>query len=112
MVLYFMANREAPTKYKIPAPTSEAYFPPLNPNAIPKAEVIKRAGEENLVCAFEYGSHITGDASPTSIYDVMIIVADTKKFHEENIQSHKTDYGNPKSAKWHAFLNTFGFNFY
>lgn len=60
----------------------------------------------------EYGSQVTGDASPTSMHDVIIIVQDTEKFHKDGLSLAGADYAQPHVAKWHAFLNQFGFNFY
>ena len=101
-----MANKE------IPKPSNEAYFPPSERNAFLTKEVLRRAGSKNLVYALEYGSYVTGDASPTSIHDVMIVVDDALQFHKDNLILQQADYGSPQNARWHTYLNTFGYNFY
>lgn len=106
------SNELRPVTTFLPQPAKEAFFPKKDPNTILTTEILRRAGTKNLVYALEYGSHITGDASPTSIHDVMIIVDDAKQFHQENLMIQRADYGSPKNAKWHALLNRLGFNFY
>ena len=97
----------------LPKPTNEAYLPNKATNEAFSREVLNRAGENNLVYALEYGSHVVGDASPTSMYDIMIIVRDAETFHKKNMEIAPNDYkGSIKSLGWHTFLNRFGFNFY
>lgn len=96
----------------LPHPVDHAFFPNREPNIALSNEVLYRAGEKNLVYALGYGSHVTGDVSPTSMRDVMIVVEDVKQFHTDNLLLHKADYGKPRVAQWHALLNTLGFNFY
>ncbi len=74
-------------------------------------EAINRAGD-NLVCAIEYGSHVTGDAKPSSSYDLILVVEDTLQFYRDNIPQHGHDFGRPRSARFHDALNQLGFNFY
>lgn len=100
------------THYQLPKPALEAYFPPYGKNEILAKEIIRRAGETNLVYALEYGSHVTGDPSSTSMRDAMIVVENAKEFHQSNMSLSPTDYGRPRNPIWHAFLNRFGFNFY
>ena len=109
----FNAERLSIRSVSLPRPKTEAYFPKVENSAPFLTEVLKRAGENNLVYALEYGSHVVGDASPTSMHDIMIIVKDAKKFHRKNMEVAPNDYkGSLKSLKWHTFLNKFGFNFY
>lgn len=109
-----MSIGERPSQQPIKLPTLDTppFFPSREPNNFLRNELLTRAGKDNLVYALEYGSHVSGDATPTSIHDVMIVVDDANKFHKDNILLHGADYGTPRNAKWHAFLNTFGFNFY
>jgi hypothetical protein len=107
-----MNRHESLKPYNLPKPLTESFFPKTNQDILLTNEILRRTGEKNLVYALEYGSYVTGDASPTSIHDVMIIVGDVKKFHHDNLLLQKADYGNPKTAGWHTFLNKFGFNFY
>src|SRR5260221_6348442 len=95
----------------LPSPDKEAYFPDSGTSEILAREALKRAGG-NLVYAIEYGSYVTGDASPTSKRDMLLIVEDTLEFHKRNIHLAAEDYGSPRSAQFHNFLNQFGFNFY
>ena len=96
----------------LPTPYDRAFFPNKEINNALAHEVLDRAGQENLVYALQYGSHVTGDADPTSIHDVMIVVEVAEKFHKENLKLRGADYAFPHSARWHTYLNTFGFNFY
>lgn len=91
----------------LPPPEKRAYFPRISSSKVLEEEALRRTGG-NLVYAIAYGSHITGDASPTSRFDMILIVKDTKLFHKQNMQDH----GHPHSVKWHSYLNTKGFNFY
>lgn len=97
----------------LPDPDKKAFFPETtlqNPDL--QEEVLRRTGQENLTYAIQYGSHITGDAKPTSMIDMMIIVENTTLFHQQNMQIASGDYGLPHSIAWHTWLNKFGFNFY
>ncbi|HEX8965923.1 MAG TPA: hypothetical protein VF820_05825 [Patescibacteria group bacterium] len=91
--------------------------PHINPNLPDRVsmmlanEAIRRAGD-NLVCAIEYGSHVTGDAKPSSSYDLILVVEDTLQFYRDNIPQHGHDFGRPRSARFHDALNQLGFNFY
>lgn len=96
----------------LPPPDKKAFFPDITlENKSLREEVLRRI-ESNLVYAIQYGSYVTGDVSPTSMIDMIIIVEDTKVFHRRNMQIAGSDYGLPHSVKWHNWLNQFGFNFY
>ncbi len=97
----------------LPIPSKTAYFPAKNGiNADLQREVLYRAGTKNLVCALEYGSHVTGDAGKNSMHDIIIIVDDVKQFHIDGLRLHGADYAQPHLAQWHAFLNHYGLNYY
>lgn len=106
-----MSNHREARPIKLPDAKPPAYFPTEDTNGILAQEAIRRAGE-NLVLALAYGSCVTGDATATSIHDMILIVNDTKVFHKKNINLHPDDYGRPHSARWHDYLNRFGLNFY
>lgn len=89
-----------------------AFFPSTEMKVALATEILTRAGEGNVDYVIGYGSQVTGDASPTSMIDVMVVVRNLKKYHQANLITHKRDYGTPRVAAWHAFLNTFGFSFY
>jgi hypothetical protein len=98
--------------YRLPTSKDEAYFPNITlENEALQKEVLKRTGN-NLVLAIQYGSLVAGDATPTSIRDLILIVENTREFHEKNINIAANDYGKPRSPAWHDWLNKFGFNFY
>lgn len=101
-----------PRSISLPSPKDHAFFLPKEISGVLTNEVLNRAGKGNLVYALEYGSHVTGDASLSSMHDVMIVVEDAMKFHQDNLLLHGADYGEPHLARWHTFLNQFGFNFY
>lgn len=97
---------------RLPIPKDRAYFPDITfKNRYLQQEVLRRT-EDNLVYAIQYGSFMTGDATPTSMIDIILIVENTKKFHEKNQSIAANDYGWPRSPSWHDWLNQFGFNFY
>lgn len=97
---------------RLPIPKDRAYFPDIAfNNRDLQQEILRRTGD-NLVYAIQYGSFMTGDATPTSMIDIILIVEDTKKFHERNKNVSINDYGWPRSPNWHDWLNRFGFNFY
>lgn len=96
----------------LPAAEPPAYFPERPVNETLKAEIIQRAGVQNLDWAMGYGSQGTQDASRDSMFDVMVLVADDYQFHADNLAAHPQDYGRPHRPGWHAFLNSFGPNFY
>jgi len=98
-------------RVQLPPAKKEAYFPNSGTSEILANEALRRAGD-NLVYAIEYGSHVSGDASPTSRHDMMLIVEDTKAFHRKNMELASSEYGRPHSPRFHTFLNRFGFNFY
>jgi hypothetical protein len=64
-----------------------------------------KVGEENLVAAIEYGSHVTGDATATSIRDFILIAKDTEMFHKRNIVLCPEDYPRPRSATVQTLFN-------
>ncbi|OGH07739.1 MAG: hypothetical protein A2W22_03265 [Candidatus Levybacteria bacterium RBG_16_35_11] len=95
----------------LPTPEKHAYFPKTEESRVLAEEALRRAGN-NLVYAIEYGSHVTGDASPTSRHDMILVVEDTKRFHQRNMQIAASDYGHPHIVALHTHLNSKGFNFY
>lgn len=97
---------------RLPTPKDRAYFPEITfEDKVLQQEILKRTGD-NLVCAIQYGSLVTGDATSTSMMDIILIVENTKEFHERNANVSIDDYGWPRSPDWHNWLNQFGFNFY
>lgn len=97
---------------RLPAPERRAYFPKITlEDEFLRQEILRRTGD-NLVCAIQYGSLVTGDATSTSMMDIILIVENTREFHERNRSIAANDYGWPSSIKWHDLLNRFGFNFY
>ncbi|MDP2585722.1 MAG: hypothetical protein Q8P29_02470 [Candidatus Levybacteria bacterium] len=97
---------------RLPQPQDKAYFLNISSeNKFLQNEVLKRAGD-NLVYAMQYGSFVTGDATPTSMIDMILIVENTREFHERNKAVAASDYGIPRSPAFHNWLNRFGFNFY
>lgn len=103
-------DHRAPSR--LPIPSDVAYFPQAKSKSEHlQQEVLKRTGD-NLVYAIQYGSSIAGDATSTSMIDMIIIVENTKEFHERNKSVAAKDYGIPRSTAFHDWLNRFGFNFY
>lgn len=97
----------------LPTPEPNAYFPDISlVNQDLQEEVLRRTGKDNLVYAIQYGSFVTGDTTPTSMIDLIIVVEDTRRFHQRNMDLHKDDYGPPLLVSWHNFLNKFSLNFY
>lgn len=108
-----MTREGPPRRPPLPIPTKTAYFPTEGGiNVDLQREVLYRAGTKNLVCALEYGSHVTGDAGKNSMHDIIIIVDDVKQFHIDGLRLHGADYAQPHLAQWHAFLNHYGLNYY
>lgn len=97
----------------LPQPERKAFFPEISlGNSSLQEEVLKRAGQENLVYAIQYGSSVTNDASPTSLLDMIIVVENTRLFHQRNLNLDPHDYAQPHLVEWHHWLNRFGFNYY
>jgi len=95
----------------LPEPRSQAYFPETGPSEILANEALRRAGG-NLDYAIEYGSTVAGDATPTSMRDMILVVRNAKDFHRRNMEMSARDYGLPHLPDWHTFLNKFGLNYY
>lgn len=102
--------RSAETRFgrpQLPRPEKIAYFPQITSEPVHdwKNWAKEKVGEDNLVFAFGYGSHVTGNPSPTSRHDFFLVVKDVKEFHQKNMDSYPDDYGKPRLARWHTFIN-------
>jgi len=99
-----------------PRPDSfRTYFPGIERvlqahPGIPKALI--NLGGRHLIAGIGYGSSFNGESS-NSLMDFMLIVDDTRKFHDDNKKRRPQDYdpvfGSPRLQSW---LNHFSINLY
>lgn len=107
-----MSKERAAPRINLPKPDNTVYFPVEKGHEFLTNEALRRAGKDNLVYAIEYGSQVTGDASKSSKYDMMIVVDDATQFHKDGLKVAGGDYAYPHVALYHGLLNKLGFNFY
>lgn len=106
--------RERAPRPQLPRPDNQAFFPEKQAKHVNdwQAWARDKAGSDNLVAAIGYGSQVTGDPTPSSIHDFILVVKDYQAFHEHTIATEPAAYGKPRSAKWHTLLNRTGPSYY
>ncbi len=87
------------------------FYPNVEP---PKGlrHAVKKLGWDTIIAAYGYGSTFSGDASSDSLVDLCLVVTNPQDFHRLNAKRGYLRYGKPRTAEFHAWLNSMGANFY